>query len=165
MGMSIEDPQEQLENLKENLLNNLIKLKLRIIRKYDLLLYYSSLSNVRLFLEQLIMQEKVDIELLKNAETTYMSKQEIKKIKKNDYEALDHLIQTDYGDIDANNLKDILQWAVKTCDDLHNILEISAHDYEDEDIRNMLISLSMNELKKKNNLVRIYDDLINQNFW
>ena len=94
------------------------------------------------------MQEKVDIELLKNAETTYLSKQDIKKIKKNDYEALDHLIQTDYGNIDPNNLKDILQWAVKTCDDLHKILEISSQDYDDPEIKGMLMSLSMNDLKK-----------------
>ena len=165
MGNEEQQEQEEIDTLKENLLNNLVKLKLRIIRKYDLLLYYSSLSNVRLFLEQLIMQEKVDIELLKNAETTYLSKQDIKRIKKNDYEALDHLIQTDYGNIDPNNLKDILQWAVKTCDDLHKILEISSQDYDDPEIKGMLMSLSMNELKKKTNLVRIYDDLINQNYW
>ena len=38
--------QEEIDTLKENLLNNLVKLKLRIIRKYDLLLFNSFIERL-----------------------------------------------------------------------------------------------------------------------
>ena len=156
---------DQVNSLKDNLLKSVIKLKTRIIAKYEAMLEDTSLSNVRTMIEQMIMQEKVDIELLKSTETSVYSNQDIKQIKKNDYEMVDHLINDDISGMNANDLKMVLQWGIKTYNDLHKVLQVMAEEYEEPKIKNTLVSLSMNELKKKNKLSEKYDELINQNYW
>ena len=153
------------EAVRENLLKKALRLKERIIERYDSLYKESSVDHVRIMLKELANREDEDRKIIEDAIQTGLIGESRDDIDKRNYEMLDHLVTEDLAEVNVNDMKSVLLTAMKMSNDLHNILEIMSHEYSNPAISNLLGTLAEHQLNNKNRIAEIYDDYVNKDYW
>lgn len=152
------------EAINERIIKKLVAVKGGIIRRYEDLLKSSNLSHTKQILEELINMERRDIDLLENADSEEGVMYSLHQGKENDLGLFDHLVSID-EEPSEDDPKSILSWSISKSDEIYKMSELLLQDYSDEKIRKVLLNIAESELKRKNRLSLLYDDLINKNDW
>jgi len=153
------------KELTNEIFQRVIKMKMKMISRYDQIYQESSLDHVRKILVKIKNSEIEDTELLRNAIETGSLEELSTESEPTDYELLDHIVADDTEEIDPNDLKSVLISAMKMSNDLSKIFSLMAEEYKGLQVTNALRVLANRELERKNNLTDLYDDLINKDYW
>ncbi len=152
------------EEIMEKLLQKVITIKKEAIRKYEKIRSKSKLDHTIRIIDELIALEKRDIEILENAEASPNIHYARKSGVAIDYEILDHMISQDEQMV-SDDPRTILAWAINKSDQIYRNAEILSEEYEDPDIKTMLQNIAQSELKRKNSISELYDDIVNRDYW
>ncbi len=156
---------KQSEEVRDSLLRKAFRLKENMVRRYHEIFEESSADHVRMMLETLIENEEKDLGMISEA----IEKREFDKAHQpsdaRSFEMLDHLVTQDLEDINVNDMKSVLLQAMKMSNDIHNILELMAHEYSDPQVSAVLMRLATHQLENKNYIAELYDDFVNKDYW
>jgi rubrerythrin len=155
---------KQPEKIMEKMVSKLISIKLQMIERYILIKQSSKMSNTIQILEEMITLEEKDIELLKNAETLENVMYSRRTGNEEDYGAMDHMIVNEEQP-SSDDPRSILAWTIKQSDIIYKIAEILLEEYEDDKIKKLLGNIAESEMKRKNRITELYDEVINKNDW
>ncbi len=150
--------------INEKIIKKLVVVKEDIIRKYEKLMETSTLSNTRQIINELIAMEKRDIELLESADSQEGVMYSPRTGKEEDLGLVDHLVSLD-DEPSGDDAKSILAWSISKSDELYRMAELLATEYSEERIKKLLLNIAESEMKRKNRISLLYDDLINKNDW
>ena len=153
------------EAVRENLLKKALRLKERIIERYDRLYKESSVDHVRIMLKDLANREEEDKKIIENAIEQGVVGESAGFFDRRNYEMLDHLVTEDLQEVNVNDMKSVLMSAMKMSNDLHNILEIMSQEYSDPTISEILGTLAEHQLNNKSRIAEIYDEYVNKDYW
>lgn len=153
------------EAVRENLLKKALRLKERIIERFDRLYKESSVDHVKIMLKELSDREEEDKLIIEEAIEKGVVGESTGAIDRRNYEMLDHLVTEDLQDINVNDLKSVLMSAMKMSNDLHNILEIMSHEYSDPTTSDILSTLAEHQLNNKSRIAELYDEYVNKDYW
>ncbi len=153
------------KELTNEIFQRVIKLKLKMIQRYERTYQESSLDHVKKILLEIENSEKEDIKLIQNAIETGSLDELSTESEPTDYEMLDHIVADDNEEVDPNDLKSVLIYSMKMSNDLSKIFSLMAEEYKGLAVTNALRILVSRELERKNSLTDVYDDLINKDYW
>ncbi len=136
-----------------------------MVERYRELYEESSADHVRMMLETLLKNETNDLEMIGDA----LDKGEFEDVQEpsdaRSFEMLDHLVTQDLQDVNVNDMKSVLLKAMQMSNDIHNVLELMSHEYNDPKISRVLKTLAENQLNNKNYVAELYDDFVNKDYW
>lgn len=150
--------------INEKIIKKLVVIKEDIIRKYQALLETSNLSHTKQILEELINLEKRDIELLENADSDKGVMYSVNRGKEEDLGLVDHLVSIDDKPL-SDDPKSILSWSISKSDEIYKMADLLSKEYSEERIKKVLLNIAESEMKRKNRISLLYEDLINKNDW
>ena len=158
--ISGKDPEEVIKKI----LSKLISIKGNMIVKYEEIKKKSHYDNTVKILEDLIDMEKHDIGIIENAENTPHIRYSFTSGKESDYEIVDHIIG-ESEEMKGDDPRSILAWSINQTDEIYKIAQVLSQDYEDAELRLLLKNIAENEIKRKNRLSKLYDDIVNMDYW
>ena len=158
--ISGKDPEEVMKKI----LSKLISIKRNMIVKYEEIQKKSHYNNTVKILEDLIEMEKRDIGIIENAENTPNIRYSLTSGKESDYEIVDHIIG-ESEEMKGDDPRSILAWSINQTDEIYKIAQILSQNYEDAELRLLLKNIAENEIKRKNRLSKLYDDIVNMDYW
>ncbi|MCL4346242.1 MAG: hypothetical protein M1496_07805 [Candidatus Thermoplasmatota archaeon] len=152
------------EEIMEKLIQKVITIKKEAITKYDRIRSKSKFDHTIKILDELIALEQRDIEILENAEVSPNIHYARKTGVAEDYEVLDHMISPDEKMV-SDDPRTILAWSINKSDQIYKMAQILSEEYEDPDLKTMLQNIAQSELKRKNRISELYDDIVNRDYW
>ena len=152
------------DEVMEKIVSKLISVKRNVISKYEALREVSKLHNTIQILDELINLEKRDIEILENAEALEEVMYSRRTGKERDYGSLDHIISTD-PEPERDDPKSILAWSISKSDEIYKIADLLSEEYDDESLKKLLKNIAESEMKRKNRMTELYEDIINKDDW
>ncbi len=158
--ISGKDPEEVMKKI----IAKLISTKRSMIVKYEEIKGKSHYDNAIRILEDLIVMEKRDIQILENTENTPHIRYSLASGKESDYEIVDHIIG-ESEEMKGDDPRSILAWSINQTDEIYKIAQILSEDYEDMELSLLLKNIAENEIKRKNRLSKLYDDIVNMDYW
>ena len=84
--------------------------------------------------------------------------------KERDYGSLDHIISTD-PEPERDDPKSILAWSISKSDEIYKIADLLSEEYDDESLKKLLKNIAESEMKRKNRMTELYEDIINKDDW
>lgn len=152
------------EEIMEKLIQKVISIKRESIKKYEKIRGKSKLDHTIQIINELIGLEERDINILENAEVSPNIHYARRSGVAEDYEVLDHMISQDEKMI-SDDPRTILAWTINKSDQIYKIAQILSEEYDDPDIKTILQNIAQSELKRKNSISELYDDIVNRDYW
>ncbi|MCL4323261.1 MAG: hypothetical protein M1498_02285 [Candidatus Thermoplasmatota archaeon] len=152
------------EEVMEKIVSKLISVKKSVIKRYESIRDKSKMHNTIQILDDLIEREKGDIEILENAEALEQVMYARKSGKEKDYGSLDHIISAD-PEPEKDDPKSILAWSISKSNEIYKIAELLSLEYEDDNLKKLLKNIAESEMKRKNRITELYEDIINKDDW
>lgn len=151
--------------VREDILSKTMRMKEKIGDRYSTMSEESNLDHVRTILSWLAQQEKEDRAVIEKLIKTGKMIHHGPVSDVRDYEMLDHLISEDMEQVNANDLNSVLLSAIKTTNDMHNLLELMSMEYSEPEISGVLNLLAKRELRNKGRIEELYEEYVNKNNW
>ncbi|MHB1441010.1 MAG: hypothetical protein ACYCSO_09555 [Cuniculiplasma sp.] len=152
------------DEVMEKIVAKLISVKRDIIGRYESIKEKSKLHSTIQILEELISIEEKDISILENAEVLDEIMYSRRTGKEHDYGSLDHIISSDPEPV-KDDPKSILAWSILKSDEMYKMAELLSDEYEDENLKKLLKNIAESEMKRKNRITELYEEIINRNDW
>ena len=151
------------EEIMEKIIQKVITIKKESIVKYEKIRAKSKYDHTIQILKELMELEKRDIQILENAEVSPNIHYARKTGAAEDYEFLDHMISPDEKMV-SDDPRTILAWSINKSDQIYKMALILSEEYEGE-ISEMLQNIAQSEIKRKNRIAELYDELVNKDYW
>ena len=152
------------EEVMKKIFAKLINIKQNMVAKYEEIKGKSHYDNTIKILDELIGMERRDIEILENAENNPNIRYSLASGKESDYETVDHIVG-ESEHMKGDDPRSILAWSINQTDEIYKMAQVLSHDYEGENLKLLLKNIAENEIKRKNRLSKLYDDIVNMDYW
>ncbi len=156
---------KDIHEVREDIIRNIIRLKTRLITKFEEFHESSSMDNVRSLLKELAASEQNDIEELQRSaeDRASLAEPEI-TAHAEEYEMYDHLLKEE-PEIDSNDLKSILMTCIRYFGNIAKVLHLMETEYVDPAIRSTITALENRELSYKKKVEDILEERVNRDYW